>query len=158
MKGLMAPTVDRDNYTTVGQMHTRMQWVTVAPHLRACCNNSSFLCFSINCLSSADLEKRLPRISMLSGSGAAGSADPLGPGWSSEVVLAWEGARSAACGGDTAMTMMIQDTSVSFTLRFGFKGKAQLMGGRAPTQEGGLVDTLIYGFIYIFSKKCMSTN
>ena len=91
-----------------------MQCVTVAPHLRACCNNSSFLCFSINCLSSADLEKRLPRTSMLSGSGAAGSDAPLGPGWSSELVFAWEGARSAACRGSTAMTTMTRDTAVSY--------------------------------------------
>ena len=127
-----------------------MQCVTVAPHLRACCNNSSFLCFSINCLSSADLEKRLPRTSMLSGSGAAGSDAPLGPGWSSELVFAWEGARSAACRGSTAMTTMTRDTAVSFTLRLVLRGKAPPIGREGPDTSGRLLDTSSYGFIYIF--------
>lgn len=64
--------------------------------LRACCSISSFLCFNIFCLSSADLEKRPPLTSMLSDSLIPRSAAPLGPACSSGAGLTCMGARSMA--------------------------------------------------------------
>lgn len=85
--------------------YTRFVWqtglvlpVVTVQYLRACCSSSSFLCSSIFCLSSADLEKRLPLTSMLFSSLGAVSTPPLapapsGPGFTctGERSAAWRG-------------------------------------------------------------------
>lgn len=52
------------------------QWHRGPAHLRACCRRSSLRCTSMRCLSSADLEKRLPRASKSSPSLGSASSSP----------------------------------------------------------------------------------